>query len=65
MIRQVITSVDHGIPNFVPWYRSEHQNRKCKWQQVLMAFVSVYFEETKFPLTPIGRGKNRLSAGPG
>ena len=31
VIRQVITSVDHGIPSFVPWYRSEHQNRESKW----------------------------------
>ena len=36
------------------WYRSEHQNRKCKWAASLMASFQFYFEQTKCPLTRIG-----------
>ncbi|MGD0133217.1 MAG: phage integrase SAM-like domain-containing protein, partial [Bryobacteraceae bacterium] len=36
------------------WYRSEHQNRKCKWAASLMASFRFYFEQTKCPLTRIG-----------
>jgi integrase len=53
-IRRVITSLDHAIPKFMSWYRSEHQNRKCKWAASLIASFQFYFEETKCPLTLIG-----------
>ncbi|MBV9501043.1 MAG: site-specific integrase [Acidobacteriaceae bacterium] len=36
------------------WYRSEHQNRKCKWAASLMASFQFYFEQTKCPLARIG-----------
>ncbi|MEX2261064.1 MAG: tyrosine-type recombinase/integrase [Bryobacteraceae bacterium] len=54
VIRRVITSLDHAIPKFMAWYRSEHQNRKCKWAASLMASFQFYFEQTKCPLTRIG-----------
>ncbi len=34
VIRRAITSLDQAIPKFMSWYRGEHQNRQCKWQQV-------------------------------
>jgi integrase len=52
--RRVIASLDHAIPKFMAWYRSEHQNRKCKWAASLMASFQFYFEQTKCPLTRIG-----------
>jgi integrase len=54
VIRRVITSLDHAVPKFMSWYRSEHQNRKCKWAASLMASFQFYFEQTKCPLTRIG-----------
>ena len=54
VIRRVIASLDHAIPKFMCWYRSEHQNRKCKWAASLMASFQFYFEQTKCPLTRIG-----------
>jgi len=54
VIRRVITSLDHAVPKFMSWYRSEHQNRKCKWAASLMASFRFYFEQTKCPLTRIG-----------
>ena len=36
------------------WYRSEHQNRKCKWAASLMASFQFYCEQTKCPLARIG-----------
>ena len=36
------------------WYRSEHQNRKCKWAASLMASFQFYFEQIKCPLARIG-----------
>ena len=53
-IRHVITPLDHEVPKFVSWYRSEHQNRKCKWAASLMASFQFYFEQLKCPLTRIG-----------
>lgn len=54
VIRRVITSLDHAVPKFMSWYRSEHQNRKCKWAASLMASFQFYFEQTKCPLARIG-----------
>lgn len=54
VIRRVITTLDHAVPKFMSWYRSEHQNRKCKWAASLMASFQFYFEQTKYPLTRIG-----------
>lgn len=54
VVRRVITSLDHAIPKFMAWYRSEHQNRKCKWAASLMASFQFYFEQTKCPLARIG-----------
>lgn len=31
VIRRVIIPLDQAVPKFMSWYRSEHQNRKCKW----------------------------------
>jgi integrase len=53
-IRYVITPLDHAVPKFVSWYRSEHQNRKCKWAASLMASFQFYFEQMKCPLACIG-----------
>jgi len=54
VIRRVIISLDRAIPKFMSWYRSEHQNRKCKWAASLMASFQFYFEQTKCPLARIG-----------
>jgi integrase len=54
VIRRVITSLDYAVPKFMAWYRSEHQNRKCKWAASLMASFQFYFEQTKCPLARIG-----------
>jgi hypothetical protein len=53
-IRHVITPLDHAVPKFVSWYRSEHQNRRCKWAASLMASFQFYFEQIKCPLALIG-----------
>ena len=50
-IRHVITPLDHAVPKFISWYRSEHQN---KWATSLMASFQFYFEQTKCPLALIG-----------
>lgn len=54
VIRRVIILLDHAVPKFMSWYRSEHQNRKCKWAASLMASFQFYFEQTKYPLARIG-----------
>lgn len=53
-IRRVITPLDHAVPKFISWYRSEHENRKCKWAASLMASFQFYFEQTNCPLALIG-----------
>lgn len=54
VIKRVIVSLDHAVPKFMSWYRSEHQNRKCKWAASLMASFQFYLERTKWPLARIG-----------
>jgi integrase len=54
VIRRVIIPLEQAVPKFMSWYRSEHQNRKCKWAASLMASFQFYFEQTKCPLARIG-----------
>ncbi len=52
--KRVIAPVDHAILKFISWYRSEHQNRECKWAKSLMASFQFYLEQTRCPLARVG-----------
>jgi integrase len=42
-VRQIEVSLDEAVAQFNRWYRSEHQNRPCKWAVSLMASFHYYF----------------------